>query len=77
MAMVKGHVFPGGRSVMPKAAGAVVPKSPPPKNGGESLEIRGIDNGYLVEHRTWQEGPRGYKSQSKTTFSPTKPKISY
>lgn len=70
MVMIKGHHFPGGKSVMPKVRNA-----PPPKNGGEAIEIKAIDNGYLIEKRTWSEGKRGYKSSTKTVFSPTKPKL--
>lgn len=70
MAMIKDHVFPGGRSVMPQPASA-----PPKKNVVESVTVRAIENGYLIEKSTYTTGPGPYKSTSKTTYSPTKPKL--
>lgn len=76
MAMIKGHKFPGGRSVMP-APKVSMPKAPPPKNGGETVDVRAIDNGYLIEKRSWTDGPKGYRSETKTIFSPTKPELKF
>ncbi len=82
MAMIKGHHFPNGKTEMPKAKSASksanipqVGASPGPNRGGESVDIRPIDNGYLIEKRMWRDGPKGYKSDTKTIYSPTKPKI--
>lgn len=81
MTIMKGHHFPDGKSVMPKAArkaSSSVPQvssAPAKTKGGESVDIRPIDNGYLIEKRTWSDGPKGYKSESKTIYSATKPKI--
>lgn len=70
MAMMKGHKFPGGRSVMP-----TVPSSPPKSKMTESINIRPIENGYLIEKSTYGDKNGKYFSESKTTYSPTKPKL--
>lgn len=70
MAMIKGHIFPGGKSVMP-----VMPSAPPKKNVSESVTVRPIKNGYLIEKSTSTSGPGPYKYTSETTYSPTKPKL--
>jgi hypothetical protein len=70
MAMMKGHHFPGGKSVMPKVSDA-----PAKKNMVESVSIRPIKNGFIVEKSSYSTGPGPYKSTSETIFSPTKPKL--
>lgn len=70
MTMIKGHHFPGGKSTMPQPASA-----PPKKNVTESVTVRPIKNGYLIEKNSYSNvGPK-YTSTSETTYSPTKPKL--
>ncbi len=80
MPMIKGHNFPGGKSVMPKTVKGEdglpqVAKAPPKKNMVESVTVRPIDNGYLIEKSSHTEGPGPYRHKSKTVYSPTKPKL--
>ena len=76
MAMIKGHHFPGGKSVMPSKSVPQVASAPPGNKSGMSVDIRPIDNGYLIEKRTWSETKKGgYQSETRTVFSATKPKI--
>ena len=41
------------------------------KDGHESVSVRRINNGFLVDHH--KDGPSGY--ECKTEFTPTEPKI--
>lgn len=83
MAIIKGHNFPGGKTSKPstkRVGGYDMPQvasAPPRGNVTESVTVRPIDNGYLIEKNKYTPGTgnRCGKSENSTTFSATKPKL--
>lgn len=58
----------------PSPQAVAVPSSPPSKKGGsETIEIRAIENGYIIRKSSYNDKPGGYKSSEY--FSAKKPDI--